>query len=337
MLDRSSISSFEARRLPWGAIAAVGILGVVHLAAVLVCREPVARPVLRSKFRQLTQADPRVVLIGDSRMKSGVQPALIERSLGLPSSSVVNLAESACDSPAITAAWKEFAPRLGHASLIVLNVSFFAVNDNATDILGDELLWDMSWADRLSTLATTRAVASVFLPEKMLWQRFISLGSWAQSEYRLGGFDSSPATENVQSWSADQRRQRIEALRQWWYTDPKIDGVRWQSLAGTLELLSKSKHELVVLLMPEHPIFVEAIKGTAAGIADQEFRSRVHALCEQRGLRCLDYDAGCLRPGESDLLFSDLVHLNRHGAEAFTPVLAGDLMRLQSTPVLAQR
>lgn len=311
---------------PRGPIVALCFGILVHAGAAVLCPEPVARVDLREKIRALTTGQrPSLIVAGDSRMECGVIPAQLAESLGLDSRTAVNLSETACDPSAFMAGFREFAPRFAPEPTIVLGISFFAVNDGATDILGDELLWSMDFVDRYRWVGLSRAVCTAFLPEKAVWQNLMRYWPSGTGDYPEAGFESVPGHANVTGWSAEHRRARAEALRKWWYSDLRTQGIRRQRLGRDLRRLTESGARLVVVLMPCHPAFLAHIAGTASGEADQAFQADVRTLCGQLGITCLEYDATCLGTGDPDRLFHDLVHLNRDGARAFTAALARDL------------
>jgi lysophospholipase L1-like esterase len=137
---------------------------------------------------------------------------------------------------------------------------------------------------------------------------------------------------NVGTWSPAYLQARVQALAQWWYADPKLDGIRWNRLVGDLETLNRTGARLIVVLMPAHPAFMVGAHNTTAGRAECTFRMRVRGVCERLGVPCLDYGSDCLKPCNPDLLFHDLIHLNRDGAPAFSEVLARDLAPLLRKP-----
>lgn len=324
------------RRRPSAVFFAIGLAVLIHVGAARLRPEPVARPELRDKARSLTrQRTPMVVISGDSCVKCGIIPALLAEKLGLPSESIINMAESACDTSAVVAAYTEYAHRFASDPTLIVNLSFFSANDGAGDILGDELLWSLSFRDRLRLAGLARTVRSMFLPEKAVWQDLTRFWPRAVGRYAESGFESAPAHLSVNTWTPDHRRDRADALRQWWYNDLRTDGLRWKKLRADLETLA-GYARLHVLLMPPHPSFITHIQDTAAGEAEQRFRAGIQDLCDQLGIVCLSYDAECLRPTDPDCLFHDLVHLNRAGAEVFTTVLARDLAGLKTAHGRAQ-
>jgi len=303
----------------------LGIL--LHGAAVVVYPEPVARGCLREKVRDLTRdRRPSVLIAGDSRFESAVIPAVLAKQLGLAEEEVMNIAETACEPAAVIAAYREFAGLFAPEPLMVLNVSFFCINDGAREIVGDELLWPLGWDERLELAGPGRALAAFFLPEKAAWNRLSGLWPVTLRRYGEAGFEAVPGEANLRRWSTDARRRRAQALSHWWYSSPKTDGLRRRQLERDLETLA-GQVRLTVVLMPYHPAFTESLESTSANRAEREFREAILALSQQLGFDCLSYSVECLQALDPDLLFHDLVHLNRRGAEVFTNVLARDLFR----------
>lgn len=318
---------------PRGLLVAVACGVLVHLGASILCPEPVARVDLREKMRALTtDRRPALVVAGDSRMESGVIPGQLAESLGLDHRTAVNLAETACEPAAFMAGFREFGPRFAPQPTIVLNVSFFAVNDGATDILGDEALGSMGFIERCRWVGLSRAVCTSFLPEKAMWQSLMRFWPSGNGDYPEAGFESVPGHANLAGWSPATRRVRAEALRKWWYSNLKLRGIRWQQLGRDIESLAGQNVRLVVVLMPYHPAFLDHIANTPAGQADREFRTDLRALCGRLGIPYREYDAACLGVDNPDHLFHDFLHFNRDGAKLFTGVLARDLASLGIVP-----
>jgi len=317
--------------VPAGALLAILLLVAIHLAATAVYTEPVARCGLREKTRILTRdCRPSVVVAGDSAFQCGVLPELLAERLGRPKCDVINIAESACDTPAFLAAYREFAHRLAPSHIVVLNVSSFAANDGAAGLVGEEFLWSLGLRQRLNVTDAGRAIASCFLPEQALWDRLLKLRSGVPAGYPLNGFGARHPGDDVSRWSTPERQRDVNKYARLWYGGLKMNGLRRQRLHDDLRALVADGVHLVVVLMPFHPFYEKAIQGTPAADAESGFRADVRALCRQMGITCLSYRADCLGTPRVDPLFRDMLHFTQQGAVTFTTVLADDLRALGS-------
>lgn len=320
----------DRARIPSAFIIAIVLAMMFHLVAWLVHPQPVARACLRQKAaRLMAERRPTFIIAGDSRSECGIEPRLLAAGLGVPAERVANISEAACDTPAVLSAYREFAGQLGPRPTMVLHVSFFGVNDGARGIVGDELLWRLDARDRLRLAGVSRTFSAWFLPEKAIWQDVMAFWPDGADGYAAAGFESQPGCINTRQWSPTYTRKRANSLAQWWYSGVSIEGIRWRQLCEDLRTLHDDGVNLIVVLMPLHPDFLRL--QTPAAQVEREFRQHVCALCASLGVACLSYDADCLQPGSPDLLFHDLLHLNRDGAAIFTARLARDIRgRLQS-------
>src|SRR5690606_33316694 len=130
----------------------------------------------------------------------------------------------ACDTPAVLAAYREFEHQFASKPVMILNLSFFSANDSATGIVGDELLWQLGFRERARLGGLSRAMQTLFLPEKVAWQNLIWFWPNSPVRYTEAGFESAPAHANVAGWSPELVQLRAGALQEWWYDQPSIDG-----------------------------------------------------------------------------------------------------------------
>lgn len=316
-------------RWPGGALVAVALAILVHITAHSIYPEPVARHGLREKTRALTRDHrPSLVVAGDSAFQCAVLPGLLANGLGLPAEQVINMAESACDTPAFVAAYREFHGRFTPEHTVVLNISSFAANDTARKLIGPELLWDLNLHDQIQLAGPARAAASFLSGEQALWRRFLGMFGTTPTGYPSSRFGSRFPGDHFGMWPPHVRQTEMARYQELWYPGLKFDGVRRQRLERDLRWLRARRMNLVLVLMPFHPAYEAALDRTPAGTAERQFRHSVRSLCRQLGVPCLVYDSSWHGDADPDPLFRDPMHLTRAGAELFTARLALDLQPL---------
>ncbi len=344
MPDRSSISNSEQegcasrrgsrvravlRRVPSGAVWAVVLVSLVHLAGPWCLDQPVAREALRRKAKALTaRASPSLVLAGDSRARAGLIPSVFAGELGLPASQVVNISETACDSSAVLFAYREFSSRFAERPVLLLGVSVFSVNDGADQLIGDELLWGLSLWERSQLVSPGRVIASCFLPEKAVWN---TCTSWlirpAEAPVVDGGYCRMHRQANIAKWSPQARRGAVQTLSTQWYDQPCVNGVRWGKLDRDLQAFVDAGMYLVVVDPPHHPA-VEAYADPQVLQADRQFREQLAQLASRLRIPLLSCPPDWYGRANPDLLFYDLVHLNGAGAELYSRLIASRVTTL---------
>ena len=125
------------RRLigPGGAWALTLLVAIHVTLNTIVFPDPPAREVLRQKIRTLTAGTPpRVIVAGDSRALSHVDPRVVASQLDLPAEDVVNIAINGCGPSCALAGYREFAGAFADRPVMILSVSFFEVNDRADPV-----------------------------------------------------------------------------------------------------------------------------------------------------------------------------------------------------------
>lgn len=323
---RADLMSISLRRAPTGAVLAL-VLGIaVHLIAAWVHREPVAHPYLRAKVGALTIVKtPSLIFAGDSTFMRGVLPSVVAEHMDLPANRVMNMAAPSCDTTAVLAAHREFSHRFAPSRTLVLDVASFGANDAATGLVGPELLSTLPFRDRLKVTTPRRALTSFFIPEEALWNGLIILNEKVPPEYapvRQG------IRENMSGWSPQDLSTNIDVCRRLWYPDLRYDGVRWARMQQDVRTFARLEHRLILVIMPFHPAYVRALEGTPPAFAERKFRERIHDLCRELNVPCLDYDENWCAGSDPNPLFVDVVHLSPGGARQFSTRLARDLRAL---------
>ena len=308
------------------------VIIALHLLCTLVIYpEPTARRDIRRKVYGLTAGvRPQIVLMGDSRVECGMSPATFAHELGMQPGDIINIAAPACDPVAAITAFRGYRERFSKDCILVLGVSVFGVNDGAdTSIIGDETLWSAGLLNRLRLVGVKRALTATFLPERELVRRNLIeplLLHWDFSEAI-----AAQGHRRKANCRADDR-QRLDAtvqyLRNMWFGDTKIDGIRWSLLRQGLESLRDAGVQVVVTCPPDDPDLTQAMAGTAMDAATSQFHSNLKSLCDELGFPFLIYTADVAAVDEPRRLFADFIHLNTTGAEWLTQRCASDLQKL---------
>ena len=319
------------RRLPVGALGACLLVGLIHVVVSgWVVPHPVARESLRRKVIALTEHDrPSLLIAGDSRAERTLMPEVIAAHVGMPPSSVVNIAFRSCDSSATLAAYREFSGRFATAPIMLISVSLFSVNDTANThpYIRDEILWAIGLVDRMRLVSMKEAVKTSFLAEReLLYQYLVGRPRVPCSDpVPERGFLGKTEVGCVNTTSEWFERTRSTVLV---YPTPVIDGIRWRQLEADLQSLIQAGAQVVVLDAPEHPAFLQAIAGTAMGAATAAFHRQLGDLCERMRVPILRYGPDWLGARDPDTLFWDALHLNCQGAAVFSEMVGPDLNAL---------
>lgn len=320
----------HGRHLPAGALLVCTLIVITHWAATRMFPKPVAQQGLREKVMALTEsAKPKVIIAGDSRALQGIEPRLLAIQLQLPENEVVNIAYSAADSSAMLYAYREFSGRFVDRPIMILNSSFFSVNDATPGVMiDDEWLWPLTWNERRRLVGIARATAAEFLPEKALWFRLLDTLSPGVPPVPNQGFISKVSRNGTSDWSQQHIREYSHMWIDLWYGDGNVDGIRWQKFETNIKSLHNNGVQIVLLEMPYHPGFVRICTETPTSQALNRLHLKRVQLCERLQIPLLSYDATCIADEPVEKSFADCVHLNRRGATFFTKVLAKEVEKL---------
>ncbi len=338
-LDRCALAAPRVStmaRPPLGALAACLTVAVVHVVvATWVISEPVATERLRQRFLALSpQGCPSIVIAGDSRAAWQVTPETIASTLGRPPHDVVNLGLEYCESATVLAAYREFADRFAPAPIMLLSVSFWTLNDHprgGSHHINDTTLWDLGLVDRLRIVPPKQAVLAEFLPERTLWRRFTA---------RL-----NPPANRVVPQTVEDRDFHIVAapdevaalartLAEGLFAGAKTDGVCWRQFEVSLQGLKEAGVQVVLLDTPEHPAFLAAIEGTAKQEAYERYHARLAELSRRAGIPLLRYHPARFAAADPNMLYGDVLHLNRTGAGVLSEWIGQSLRHLIADGVL---
>jgi len=329
-------STLRRTLVPWrqvigpGGAYAIVLLVVIRLVMdCVVFPHPPAREILRHKTRMLTAGSrPDVIIAGDSRALRHVDPEALAHEMGLAVDRVVNVAGSGCGPACALANFREFAEDFGERPVMILSVSFYAVNDNA-QLVEDELLWSLGWSQRRQLTSLPDSLLSVFLPErtlgKRLWRRCFAQRPAAECEQR--GFEALPISKQLRSDPAEEHR-RLQRLTERWYGDPQIDGVRWRRLEADLLILKDLDVQVVLLNSPLLPQLLEHPEGTHIARWEAAMHFKLTALSRKMDIPYYRYTAALFGDRDPAEVFSDEHHLNRVGASILTRRLGADLRTL---------
>jgi hypothetical protein len=335
MNGRSSTSSSDAavvrrsREWPLGLLGAVAIIAGVHLAVRLAWPVPFANEFLRQRAAAAVKTDkPRVLIAGDSRTQLGIDERRLSTRLGLPEGQVVNVSVPSGDSSMFLAAYREFGEGFAPRPIVLLGVSFFGVSDGSSETIMDDLLWSLPMEERLKLVKPAKAISDVFLPEKFLWLRLTSPVRQRFPTRIVKYNPPIPATMNVRSSPSVRNPRGVERVKQIWFTEPNIDGVRWAKFTRDVRVLGEAGIQLVIVDLPCHPMFMGEIANTPAASIERRFHEKLAGLCVELGVPLLRYDLAALGDADLDAVFMDLTHFNESGAAMITDRVAMDLGRL---------
>ncbi len=323
-------------KVPSGALAACLIVAVIHfVVAVFVYPHPVAPSRLRHKVLALTRHDrPGLLIAGDSRAEWHIIPDILAERVGVPLSEVVNIAVQNCESAAVWASYREFSRRFPPRPIMLLSVSFWSVNDShnrGVQLVNDETLWSMTLTDRLRIVPVKRALMSMFLAEKVLWQHMTVSVAASSTPVRDRGFKSQRKHITM---APDALAHRINDLWHSWFAEAKVDGVRWRELVANVRRLQGAGVQLVILDSPEHPALLAALQGSPGEGPNNRYHRQLAQLGERLSIPVLRYEPDRFTGLDPNMLYSDLLHLNRDGAVLLTEWVGDDLKDLISRDVL---
>ncbi|MCP4590301.1 MAG: hypothetical protein GY842_06135 [bacterium] len=315
-----------------GAVAGAVLVVLVHvLASTWIVPRPIAREALRNKIVALTRSSrPAILIAGDSRAERQIIPEVVAEGLSWSPDAVVNVASGACESSAVVASFREFTDRFAPTPIMVISVSIFSVNDSANQptSLSNEVLWTLGFVDRLRLVSLPRALQATFYPEREIYRRVLvrpELSGCPDVPER--GFYGVASDQCVTS-TPEEIAKSVDYLDRMWFNHAVLDGVRWRQLELDLGELGDLGVQVVVLDAPAHPAFGEAIAGTRMAVSDACFHRRLADLCNRFGVPLLHYDAQWCGQHDPDVLFYDILHLNRRGAELLSGRVGRDLRTL---------
>ncbi|UCE60912.1 MAG: hypothetical protein JSU63_04005 [Phycisphaerales bacterium] len=331
-------AAVSARRWPRGGIIACALVAVAHVAiSTWVFPHPIAREELRRKVIAIPQGQrPSLIFAGDSRAWWHIDPAVVAENVDLPAGKVVNIAINSCESSGVLAAYREFSDRFAPAPIIVISISAYSINDGVTyrHCLNDEVLWSVGLLDRFRLASVKDAIQATFLPERELANRI------ARAYYETKafvppeeGFWEIPAKGPL-DWTSDHTQERLSFIRDVWFENPSMTGIRWRQLEEDLQDLKQGGAQVVLLDSPEHPQLADRLEGTPSGTANAAFHRQLHDLGKRMQIPVLRGGPDWLGDRNADELYCDPVHMNRLGAELFSASIGTELRNLLNRGVL---
>ncbi|NOX57291.1 MAG: hypothetical protein GXP29_00335, partial [Planctomycetes bacterium] len=213
---------------PYAALITVGVIAVFHLiAAHLVVNQPLPDDRLLAKVRALTgDVSPVLIVAGDSRGRTGINPIQIAAALGVPQKSAVNIALPGCDTSSMRAAYRSFVRQETANPIMLMNLTIFSVNDAARKRaeMHDELLWSIDWKDRFRVAPMGRAIVATFQPEKAIYRKMRDAIFPSVPPITEQGFKGRGSGD----WSEAFIASNVRLMSHDWYAGFQSSGIRWQ-------------------------------------------------------------------------------------------------------------
>ena len=325
-LTRVSRGSF-LRKLPAGGGAACLWVALIHgVISIGIFPQPVAREEIRDRVIAVTRDHrPSIVIAGDSRAAWQLIPEALSVVLSARPQDAVNIALKNSGTAPVAAVFRELGHRFAPSPIVVLSVSIWSVNDRTPAFADDdEILWSLSWLDRLRLVGPARAMQTAFLAERRLWQRagsLLTLQPAEASNREFFGHEAGPA----ERFTPEGIQRQIDFLNSTWYARPKLDGIRWRRMEADLQSLVDAGVQVVLFDGPQHPALGAGIAGTAAGRADDLFHRRLAVLAKRLNILILRYQDDWYDNEDAADIYYDVMHVTRRGAEILSARVGQDL------------
>lgn len=271
---------------------------------------------------------PRIIILGNSRSKAGLIPREMERILGLPEGSVLNLSLASGDHYDNNLFQKRNRQWMKPAPMVVYAVDAFQWNDNLP--LSDRFDHFAGLADRLHLQPNAQTLFGwIFRTEvKTAFYRGMFRRIQKSVKAKISGETSLPDDTAVTPAPLGPVQDRIT----FWYKQFKLSPTRQALVEATIRTAQEDRQQVVVLQLPFRDEYMRELRrshGTDYDAYLQSVRSlgEVHLAIFERASDC----------GLSPSDFGDWDHLNDAGSARFTEWWCNWLIthRKDATAILA--
>lgn len=276
-----------------------------------------------------TNGTPSLIVAGDSRAETQVDPELMDSLIGLKT---INVGTASCD--LITLA-KALGKRgmLDEDRVFAISVSSFQINDGALDpgYLSTASLMEMALPDAIRVFRKDpdKALPAYQGVIRRVFQRLLEnegfdvrRRSMAVAYTRSGFRPLVGKTDNRFSLILDP-----DHIKHTWYKHLADDGVRLRIFRDAIGMLGKSKGRFLIYHAGMSPAWRAYTRGTFVARAESRFSDIVRAeVAKYPNMVFIDFYNGYADRFPEDEYF-DTGHLNVHGAELFTRALVSELER----------
>lgn len=336
-MSRSSIFSFDTLHAagfrPYGAGLAVLLLllvefGLVRNDYVWSFAEDSQTGIVDALERKVlaVREPPRVVVLGSSRIRDAVVPAVVAGELDLPLDSVVNLGLTAGRPFDSLIMYRRNRELLSQADVLVLGVDEFT--DRKVENPSERYRRFASVDDRRRDFQGETGMA---LMVGSVWRTYDankSLGRWLKSFVQRRSRAVAIAEDGRVQWRkegvgvVDDSLDRAESL----YQNRESPEYDLYCLTELLDLAQADQLPVVLFRPPINPKFV-ALRDEFAPWAEAEFESYSHKLAQHPAVRATLYSGTGIDVNVPFEDFWDYGHLQPEGAEK----VSRDLAKLLST------
>ncbi len=339
-MSRSSIFNFESftgfrPHLPRALLFTVGFVAVIELTARLLpegCLDG-SRIVTEIRFMEKNLLpripNPRILVLGSSRVRRGVVPGALDRELGLPPHSTINAGMAMGRTYDALYFYQRNRAQLSRSRLIILTFDEWTFCPGLR--MGAHYELNAPWSDRLQHEGVLRSRMVM----DGLFQFRVKLPRAPEELLFATGLRRRPVhaieiNDDHQVLPPEREKNDPEAARRQmkeFYTDFSISPVLCAHVLLLARLIKEDGGQLVLMHLPNRDSYQNAVERDYPG----EFQSHLSALqdvARQAEVPLFIFT----RPGPCGLddgCYLDYGHLNRAGSLVFTKFLA-DLIRKQA-------
>lgn len=321
---------------PWGALFALVLLAAVEFGFARQTWLWAAFPKSPSGIVDVMEEqvlapadDPVIVILGNSRTRDAVVPAIVEDGLGLPRRAVLNMSLTAGEPFDSYVLYKRNREKLRRASLIVLAVEEWQLQDSRE--ISERYRRFAALRDRIrypdrrlkSSLVAgwlwrtfdARKPIGRFIKELILrTDRSAPIGEDGRVVWRVDDPEVGPEevdlTADLERTYCDFRPERM------------MNSLGFKYLERTIHMAEQDGLAVALISPPYRDAFAEAREEYCGEDADEVFRRAIWLLAgEHQGVRVLLNERASVL-GIPDVYYLDYGHMLEHGAEIYSHLLA---------------
>lgn len=304
--------------------------GIARIAAVQRLFDPVDGSVEAARWRYVyLQAEPDIVLMGDSRAVLDLSPNAIRAEMARLTGrepSVVNVAIHGSSMEQSALFFSEVLLRTAKPRLVVLNVSEVALNDAAWQTHSPAYLRGLAaplarktWQTASSRRAVWESVSGLARLQHRL--KLAIEGPWIRYWRGAERYDWGAMKWHGQM-GAQAQAEELAIYRNTYLADFQPTGAQMRYLASLVRMAHDHDVRLILLLTPVQPEFLDAFPAPGDVI---RFQEAVYDVADQYDIPLIDYYH---LPDLTSDMFFDLHHTNAKGTQRFSALVAQDIVDL---------
>ena len=265
----------------------------------------------------------KIVILGDSKMGTGVNPEIIKKITG---ESSVNLAAPRLTLISFYRALKSYK-LLNTKRIFILNIDLYHINDKSYDVLDPKLnCLQMNLFERLSVYKFNYPNILFYCLLEVLYKKsaLSKIRTFDMNSDKYNGFSplrsSVPMSEIVKLHMKNGRPTLFDSYLE----SPQLMGVKNSIFKKIFSEFGKTNDKFIIVIMPIPPAWYNRMEKTQYFSNYNQFKNNLEAQIKYYpNISLLDWQNPALIQFE-DNDFADILHLNEQGANRLTRKLVNE-------------